>query len=311
VKPFGELPGQRRARVSRARCQTPRHSGVSPPRVPSRCHGLVRPPRVKHLDGHLRHGGGGGEHRVRGASEAQEPTSSQASRHFAPMRETFPSRRPTTRAGCSASSERAPSRASKRVGGIHLGTGHPARRDTRAPRVEVARRARGRDAGPAGPPTRARLERLFDTRTNPGGCAARSARPAPPPGDRPPSGLASPAPGTRSRSPSAPSSASRSPVPRRVTVARRSSRPSAPRGRSSRRPWRRLPRPEVARRRSAGGGARPPAPRARGSCPRRAVCSGALRLDGTWPLDDCRAALCAIRGIGPVDRLHRRPPRAR
>ena len=30
-----------------------------------------------------------------------------------------------------------------------------------------------------------------------------------------------------------------------------------------------------------------------------AVSSGALRLDGTCPLDDVVAALCAIRGIGP------------
>ncbi|HEY1416997.1 MAG TPA: hypothetical protein VGF41_03805, partial [Myxococcaceae bacterium] len=31
----------------------------------------------------------------------------------------------------------------------------------------------------------------------------------------------------------------------------------------------------------------------------RAVCSGALRLDGTWPLDRVEAALHEIRGIGP------------
>ena len=31
----------------------------------------------------------------------------------------------------------------------------------------------------------------------------------------------------------------------------------------------------------------------------RAVCSGALRLDGTWSLDEVESGLRAIRGIGP------------
>ena len=64
-------------------------------------------------------------------------------------------------------------------------------------------------------------------------------------------------------------------------------------------PWRGFPAPEVLAlaplEEVPGLRLRAPVVRALAA----AVVSGALRLDGTCPLDDVVAALCAIRGIGP------------
>ena len=64
-------------------------------------------------------------------------------------------------------------------------------------------------------------------------------------------------------------------------------------------PWLGFPRPEVLASAPLEDvpGLRLRAPVVRALA--RAVSSGALRLDGSWPRDEVVAALCAIRGIGP------------
>jgi len=154
---------------------------------------------------------------------------------------------------------------------------------------------------PLDPSTRARLERLFDTRTNPRRVHRALQR------DLRLRRVIARRPGLRIPGAWDPFEVAvravigqQISVPAAVTVARRlveafgppwSELPGGP--------WRGFPAPEVLAlaplEEVPGLRLRAPVVRALAT----AVVSGALRLDGTCPLDDVIAALCAIRGIGP------------
>ena len=154
---------------------------------------------------------------------------------------------------------------------------------------------------PLDPPTRARLERLFDTRTDPRRIRRALER------DLRLRRVIARRPGLRVPGAWEPFEVAvravigqQISVPAAVTVARRlvealgppwSELPGGP--------WRGFPTPEVlaSAELETVPGLRLRAPVVRALA--AAVCSGALRLDGTWPLDDVVAALCSIRGIGP------------
>lgn len=154
---------------------------------------------------------------------------------------------------------------------------------------------------PLDPPTRGRLECLFDTRTDPRRIHRTLQR------DLRLRRVIARRPGLRIPGAWDPFEVAvravigqQISVPAAVTVARRLVEalgppwPELPGG-----PWRGFPAPEVLA--SApleevpGLRLRAPVVRALAA----AVSSGALRLDGTCPLDDVIATLCAIRGIGP------------
>ena len=154
---------------------------------------------------------------------------------------------------------------------------------------------------PLDPPTRARLERLFDTRTNPRRIRRALER------DLRLRRVIARRPGLRVPGAWEPFEVAvraiigqQISVPAAVTVARRlvevlgppwSELPGGP--------WCGFPTPEVlaSAELEAVPGLRLRAPVVRALA--SAVSTGALRLDGTWPLDDVVAALCSIRGIGP------------
>lgn len=154
---------------------------------------------------------------------------------------------------------------------------------------------------PLDPPTRARLERLFDTRTDPRRIRRALER------DLRLRRVIARRPGLRVPGAWEPFEVAvravigqQISVPAAVTVARRlvealgppwSELPGGP--------WRGFPTPEAlaSAELEAVPGLRLRAPVVRALA--AAVSSGALRLDGTWPLDDVVAALCSIRGIGP------------
>jgi len=155
--------------------------------------------------------------------------------------------------------------------------------------------------GPIDAATHARLERLFDTRTDVRGVRAalgRDARLRRPLERRP--GLRVPGAWEPFETAVRAVIGQQISVPAAVTVARRlveafgPAFPELPGG-----PWRGFPSPEVLA--SApiedvpGLRLRAPVIRALAA----AVCSGALRLDGSWPLERTEAALRSIRGIGP------------
>jgi AraC family transcriptional regulator of adaptative response / DNA-3-methyladenine glycosylase II len=151
------------------------------------------------------------------------------------------------------------------------------------------------------PPTRTRLERLFDARTDPRRIRRALER------DLRLRRVIARRPGLRVPGAWDPFEVAvravigqQISVPAAVTVARRlvealgppwSELPGGP--------WRGFPTPDVlaSAELEAVPGLRLRAPVVRALA--AAVCSGALRLDGTWPLGDVVAALCCIRGIGP------------
>lgn len=155
--------------------------------------------------------------------------------------------------------------------------------------------------GPLNPDTRARLERLFDTRTDVARVRAALGR------DRRLRRTLEQRPGLRVPGAWEPfETAVRAVIGQQisvaaaVTVARRlveafgTPWPELPGG-----PWRGFPSPEALAtaplEEVPGLRLRAPVVRALAG----AVCSGALRLDGSWPLEQVEAALCSIRGIGP------------
>ena len=151
------------------------------------------------------------------------------------------------------------------------------------------------------PLSRARLERLFDTRTDVAGVRAALARDARlrrtmerRPGLRVPGAWEPFETAVRAIIGQQISVVAAVTVARRLVEAFGTPWPELPGG-----PWRGFPSPEVLA--SApleevpGLRLRAPVVRALAS----AVCSGALRLDGTWPLEQVERALRSIRGIGP------------
>jgi AraC family transcriptional regulator, regulatory protein of adaptative response / DNA-3-methyladenine glycosylase II len=154
---------------------------------------------------------------------------------------------------------------------------------------------------PLDPSTRARLERLFDTRTDPRRIHRTLQR------DLRLRRVIARRPGLRIPGAWDPFEVAvravigqQISVPAAVTVARRLVEalgppwPELPGG-----PWRGFPAPEVL---ASAPLEEVPGLQLRAPVVRRlaaAVSSGALRLDGSCPLDDVIATLCAIRGIGP------------
>lgn len=154
---------------------------------------------------------------------------------------------------------------------------------------------------PLDPPTRARLERLFDTRTNPRQIRRALERDlrlrrviARRPGLRVPGAWDPFEVAVRAIIGQQISVAAAVTVASRLVAAFGTPWPELPGG-----PWRGFPTAEVLA--SApleevpGLRLRAPVVRALAT----AVSTAAVRLDGTWPLDEVIAALCAIRGIGP------------
>ena len=154
---------------------------------------------------------------------------------------------------------------------------------------------------PLDPSTRARLERLFDTRTDPRRIRRALERDlrlrrviARRPGLRVPGAWDPFEVAVRAIIGQQISVAAAVTVASRLVEALGPAWPELPGG-----PWRGFPTPAVLA--SApleevpGLRLRAPVVRALAA----AVSSGAVRLDGTWPLDEVVASLCAIRGIGP------------
>jgi AraC family transcriptional regulator of adaptative response / DNA-3-methyladenine glycosylase II len=154
---------------------------------------------------------------------------------------------------------------------------------------------------PLDPQTRTRLERLFDTRTDPGEVRRglqhdlRLRRViARRPGLRVPGAWDPFEVAVRAIIGQQISVAAAVTVARRLVEAFGTPWPELPGG-----PWRGFPAPEVLASAPLEDvpGLRLRAPVVRALA--RAVSSGALRLDGSCPLDEVVAALCTIRGIGP------------
>ncbi len=151
------------------------------------------------------------------------------------------------------------------------------------------------------PLSRARLERLFDTRTDVAGVRAALARDARlrrtmerRPGLRVPGAWEPFETAVRAIIGQQISVVAAVTVARRLVEAFGTPWPELPGG-----PWRGFPSPEVLAsaplEQVPGLRLRAPVVRALAS----AVCSGALRLDGSWPLEQVERALRSIRGIGP------------
>ena len=154
---------------------------------------------------------------------------------------------------------------------------------------------------PLDPSTRARLERLFDTRTDPRRIRRALERDlrlrrviARRPGLRVPGAWDPFEVAVRAIIGQQISVAAAVTVAGRLVEALGPAWPELPGG-----PWRGFPAPEVLASAPLEDvpGLRRRAPIIRALA--AAVASGALRLDGSWPLDEVGAALCAIRGIGP------------
>ena len=154
---------------------------------------------------------------------------------------------------------------------------------------------------PLDPPTRARLERLFDTRSDPRRIRRALERDlrlrrvmARLPGLRVPGAWDPFEVAVRAVIGQQISVAAAVTVAHRIVEAFGSPWPELPGG-----PWRSFPTPELlasaALENVPGLRLRAPVIRALAA----AVSSGPLRLDGSWPLDEVVAALCSIRGIGP------------